>query len=83
MEVLGIYKHVGAVATGALSLVVERSGREADHSPPPTAELKNEPGCTSTLPTRLHGLHRINSDLLAKCSARSGNRGVTSNSDEF
>lgn len=40
MEVLGIYRHVGSVATGALCLVVERSGREADHSPPPSAEVK-------------------------------------------
>ena len=71
------------MATGALSLVVERSGHEADHSPPPSAEVKNEPGFTSILHTRLHGLHRIRSDLLAKCSARSGSHGVTSNSDGF
>jgi hypothetical protein len=47
------------VATGALSLAVERSGHEGDHSPPLSAELKNEPGYTSNLPTRLHDLHRI------------------------
>jgi len=83
MQVLGIYRHVEAVATGALSLVVQRLGREAHHSPPPNAEVKNEPGYISTLPARLNGLHRIKSDLLAKCSARSGSRGVTSNSDGF
>ena len=58
-EVLGICRPVAAVATGALSLVVERSGHEADHSPPPSVEVKNEPGYTSILPTGLHGLHRI------------------------
>jgi hypothetical protein len=83
VEVLGIYRHIRTVATVGLSLVVERSGREADHSPPPSAEVKKEPGYTSTLSTRLHGLHTIISDLLAKCSARSGSRGVTSKSDGF
>jgi hypothetical protein len=39
-EVIGIYRHVGAVATGTLSVVEERSGHEADHSPPPSAEVK-------------------------------------------
>jgi hypothetical protein len=33
---------------GALSLVVERSGREADHSPPSSAEVKNAWSYTST-----------------------------------
>jgi hypothetical protein len=83
VEVLGIYRHVRTVATGPISLVVERSGCEADHSPPPSAEVKNEPGYTCFLPTRLHGLHIIIYDLLAKCSAHSGSRGVTSNSDGF
>jgi len=31
VEVLGIYRHVRTVATGPLSLVVERSRREAEH----------------------------------------------------
>jgi hypothetical protein len=39
----------------ALSLGVKRSGRESDHSPPSTAEVKNAWGYTSTLPIRLHG----------------------------
>jgi len=50
-EVLGICRPVEAVATGALSLVEERSGHEADHSPSPGAELKNEPGYTPYTPS--------------------------------
>jgi hypothetical protein len=38
----------------ALSLGVKRLGREADHSPPSSAEVKNEWMYTSTPPTRLH-----------------------------
>jgi len=30
-------------------------GREADHSPPSSAEVKNERSYTSTVPIRLHG----------------------------
>jgi len=41
---------------GALSPGVKRSRREADHSPPPSAELKNTWSYTSTPPTRLHGV---------------------------
>jgi hypothetical protein len=41
---------------GALSLKVERPEREADHSPPCSAEVKNAWHYTSTLPTRLHGV---------------------------
>jgi hypothetical protein len=41
---------------GALSLGVKRPGREADHSPPSSAEVKNAWIYTSTPPTRLHGL---------------------------
>jgi hypothetical protein len=41
---------------GALSLVVKRSGREADHSPPSSAEVKNARSYTSTPPLRLHGV---------------------------
>jgi hypothetical protein len=33
---------------GALSLGVKRPGREADHSPPSSAEVKNAWSCTST-----------------------------------
>jgi hypothetical protein len=39
---------------GALSLEVKRQGLEADHSPPCSAEVKNEWGYTSTPPVRLH-----------------------------
>jgi hypothetical protein len=39
---------------GALSLGVKRPGREADHSPPSTAEFKNAWSYTSTLPVRLN-----------------------------
>jgi hypothetical protein len=41
---------------GALSLGVNRSGREADHSPPSSAEVKNAWSYTSTPPIRLHGV---------------------------
>jgi hypothetical protein len=36
------------MGTGALSLGVKRQGREADHLPPSSAEVKNEWSCTST-----------------------------------
>jgi hypothetical protein len=32
------------------------SGREADHSPPSSVEVKNGWSCTSTSPVRLHGV---------------------------
>jgi hypothetical protein len=41
---------------GALSLEVKRLGREADHSPPSTAEGKNARSYTSTPPIRFHGV---------------------------
>jgi hypothetical protein len=41
---------------GALSLGVKRPVREADHSPPSSAEVKNAWSYTSTSPIRLHGL---------------------------
>jgi hypothetical protein len=41
---------------GALSLGVKRPGSEADHSPPSSAEVKNEWSYTSTPPIRLHGV---------------------------
>jgi hypothetical protein len=40
---------------GAFSLGVKRPGREADHSPPSSAEVKNVWRYTSTPPIRLHG----------------------------
>jgi hypothetical protein len=41
---------------GAPSLGVKRQGIEADHSPPPSAEVKNAWSYTSTPPIRLHGV---------------------------
>jgi hypothetical protein len=41
---------------GALSLGVKRPGREADHSPPSSAEVKNGRSWTSTPPIGLHGV---------------------------
>jgi hypothetical protein len=41
---------------GALSLGVKRAGREADHSPPSSAEVKNAWSHISTIPIRLHGV---------------------------
>jgi hypothetical protein len=40
----------------ALSLGVKRPGREADHSPPSSAEVKNAWHYNSTPPIRLHGV---------------------------
>jgi len=42
--------------TGDLSLGVKRSGREADHSPPFSADVKNAWSYTSTPPIRLNGV---------------------------
>jgi hypothetical protein len=47
--------HPASYAT-ALSPGEMRPGREADHSPPPSAEVKNMWRNTSTPPKRLHGL---------------------------
>jgi hypothetical protein len=41
---------------GALSLGIKRPGREADHSPPSSAEVKNAWSYTSTPPLRLYGV---------------------------
>jgi hypothetical protein len=41
---------------GAPSLGVKRPGREADHSPPSSAEVKNAWSYTSTPPIGLHGV---------------------------
>jgi hypothetical protein len=41
---------------GALSLGVQRPGREADHSPSSSAKVKNAWGYTSTPLIRLHGM---------------------------
>jgi hypothetical protein len=44
------------IGTGALILRLKRQGREADHSPPSSAEVKNAWSYTSTPPIRLHGV---------------------------
>jgi hypothetical protein len=44
------------MGTGALYLGVKQLGREADHSPPYSAEVKNAWSYTSTPPIYLHGL---------------------------
>jgi hypothetical protein len=41
---------------GAFSLGAKRPGREADHSPPSSAEIKNAWSYTSNPPIRLHGV---------------------------
>jgi hypothetical protein len=41
---------------GALSLGVKRPGRETDHSPPSSAEVRNAWSYTSTHPIRLYGV---------------------------
>jgi hypothetical protein len=41
---------------GTLSLEAKQPGREADHSPPSSAEVKNAWSYTSTLPISFHGV---------------------------
>jgi hypothetical protein len=41
---------------GALSLGIKWPGREADHSPPSSGEVKNAWSCTSTPSIRPHGV---------------------------
>jgi hypothetical protein len=41
---------------GALTLGINLPGREANHSPPSSAEVKNSCSYISTPPTRLHGV---------------------------
>jgi len=51
------YSHYSSSGAGiALSLGVERPGREADHSPPSSAKIKNEWGYNSTPQIPLHGV---------------------------
>ena len=57
------------VGTGAPSPGLRRSGREIDHSPPPSAEVKSEWSCTSTSPTYLHGADRHNFTFTSKLSS--------------
>jgi hypothetical protein len=46
----------GQWVPGFFSLGVKRPGRDANHSPPPSAEVKNSWSYTSTPPVRLHGV---------------------------
>jgi len=43
---------------GSISLDVKHQKREVDHSPPSSAEFKNEWSYTSTPPIHLHGVVR-------------------------
>jgi hypothetical protein len=52
---------------GALSLGVKRLGREADHSPPSSAEVKNAWSYTSTI--LYEGVSKISrTELITKCT---------------
>jgi len=44
------------LGTGGSFPVVKRPGREADNSPPSSAEVNNGWSCTSSPPIRLHGV---------------------------
>jgi hypothetical protein len=44
------------MGTRGFSLGVKRPGREADNTPPSSAEVKNAWGCISILPIRFHGV---------------------------
>jgi len=44
------------VLEAIITLGVKRLGREADHSPPSSAEVKNTSNCTFIHPIRLHGV---------------------------
>jgi len=49
-------KALGPAQPGVLSLEVKRLGREADHSPPSSAEGKNAWSYTTDPPISLHGV---------------------------
>jgi hypothetical protein len=51
----------------ALSVRIKRSGREASHSPPSRAEVKNVWSCTSIPPVRLHGVCTVTTLPLPLC----------------
>jgi hypothetical protein len=48
--------HISLMGTRGFFLGVKRPGREADHSRPSSAEVKNTWIYTSTPPVRLHGV---------------------------
>jgi hypothetical protein len=53
---LGFTQPPTKLVPGALSLRIKRPGREAVHSPPSSAEVKNAWNYTSTPPIRFHGV---------------------------
>jgi hypothetical protein len=55
-KALGPTQHPIQWVPGALSLGAKQPGREADHSPPSSAEVNNAWNYTSTPPVRLHGV---------------------------
>jgi hypothetical protein len=52
---LGLIQHPILWAVGSLAPVVERHGREVDHSPPSLTKVKNG-GAIPLFPIRLHGV---------------------------
>jgi hypothetical protein len=55
LDVFNFTDHYIQGVPGALSVGVKRPGREANHSPPSSAEVKNAWSYASTPPIRLHG----------------------------
>ena len=61
-----------SVGAAALSFLAGRPGREADHSIPSGADVRNEWSYTFTSPTHFHGVHRIHLQLVINiCGRRS------------
>jgi hypothetical protein len=64
----GAYLTPYSVGTGDLSMAVRRSGREADHSPPSSAEIKHKWDYTSIPPVCVYGVYRETSrDVHFRC----------------
>jgi hypothetical protein len=61
---------------GALFLGIKRPWREADHSPPSSAEVKNAWSYTYTPPTRLHGVVLSQSTGTTSSSSSSSKQGL-------
>jgi hypothetical protein len=56
LGVCGVHPASYIMDMGGYFLGVKRPEREADHSPPSSAEVKNAWSYTSTPPIRLHGV---------------------------
>jgi hypothetical protein len=56
----GVHPATYSMGTGVLSLEVRRQGRDVDHLPPSSVEVKNESSCTFITPICLHGVDRDN-----------------------